>query len=652
MLRVRRALKLASQPVVETDLNTLAEAANEAAKREAAQWFFLVSIMMTIAALVGSTTHRVLFLENDVRVPFLGVELPLVGFYIVVPAVFVVLHFYSLAQLQLMASKLRAFVEELDLQVGEDAAARSRALQRLDSFFVVQLLISERYRTRLAQVRLMAWTTLIVAPIFLLLFIQLRFLPYQSEFITWWHRALVLIDLGLVWWLWPSFIDAGTRRFWQRPGMRWCTSIVVLFSLAIATVPGEWTDIGGPLGSVRRVLFDGAVDPVSQQPKTLFSRRLILADEDFVSENDTELVGLIRTRVLRGRHLAFVVLDRTDLRKADLTGAILYGASFVGARLEAALLDHALIQSADFTDAQLEGVSMRKADLSYSLLLRTRLDGANLNGATLDGAVLDRASLVGSRLAGASLLGTSFVNADLRGSNFAHANLQAAALPGSDIRLASFVGARFFLAFAGGQHNRITTDGTEDFRDASFDGPLDLSWEAFDAGYLDRRRFFEDLGINRRRYFSPTAWHRNQIRYFRENSVNAPAYWPDASRASWPEHAFAPSFEAPSVSERLADLACRIERNAYVVRSLAAQLQGRAHPPRGQGSGGGDGDGGGDGGGGLAGPTYEPPSYRERNLRQAEVKHLATLLSDLESCPPAANFIRDLRTMFRRIEDQ
>src|SRR4051794_35492395 len=69
------------KPKLETDLETLADAANEAAKHEAGQWFYFVTIMITLAALVGSTTHRVLLLEEPVKVPILSIELPLLGFY-------------------------------------------------------------------------------------------------------------------------------------------------------------------------------------------------------------------------------------------------------------------------------------------------------------------------------------------------------------------------------------------------------------------------------------------------------------------------------------------------------------------------------------------------------------------------------------------
>ncbi len=46
------------KPAPGTDLETLADAADGAAKRRAAQWFFFVAVVIALAAIVGSTTHR------------------------------------------------------------------------------------------------------------------------------------------------------------------------------------------------------------------------------------------------------------------------------------------------------------------------------------------------------------------------------------------------------------------------------------------------------------------------------------------------------------------------------------------------------------------------------------------------------------------
>ncbi|MBK1656754.1 hypothetical protein [Paracraurococcus ruber] len=272
-------------PRLETDLKTLADAANEAARREAGQWFFLITIMITVAAIVGSTTHRTLLLEEPVKVPFLSVELPLRGFYGAAPAIFLLLHFYLLAQLRLMADKLRPFLDAVEQAAAGDRAARKLALKRLDSFSVLQLLASERFGIPQLQVRLMAWTTLVAAPVLLLLFFQLRFLPYHDPVVTWWHRILVLADMAVIWWLWPTYIGRLPRRFWYLGALRWSSAVaVLLFSWGVATIPGEATELQGPLRPLRATLFDGPVDPVTQSPVSIFSRRLVVPDEDFVPE--------------------------------------------------------------------------------------------------------------------------------------------------------------------------------------------------------------------------------------------------------------------------------------------------------------------------------------------------------------------------------
>ena len=258
---------------------------------------------------------------------------------------FLVLHFYVLAQLRLLAVKVTAFLELLDRQTNQNDKARKLALNRLDNFSIVQLFLSERYNYPQWPVRMMAWTTLALAPLLLLLFFQLRFLPYHDPELTMWHRTLVGVDLFLIWWLWPTFIGKAPSGFWYRGwspwGLEWkrwwkgsfrwfIAFLVLLFSWLLATVPDEPLDVSGPVITwLRAALFDGAVDPVTQRLQSPFSRRLVLLDQDFLTDAqkkawddtpDNVRNDLPRTLVLRGRDLRNAVLDRADLRKADFTG--------------------------------------------------------------------------------------------------------------------------------------------------------------------------------------------------------------------------------------------------------------------------------------------------------------------------------------------
>jgi uncharacterized protein YjbI with pentapeptide repeats len=91
-------------------------------------------------------------------------------------------------------------------------------------------------------------------------------------------------------------------------------------------------------------------------------------------------------------------LWRADLREADLSDANLQGADLDHARLRAANLRHASMESASLWQASLRG-----ADLSYAGLQRAKLDHADLSGATLHNADLTGASLWGAQLVGALL---------------------------------------------------------------------------------------------------------------------------------------------------------------------------------------------------------------------------------------------------------
>jgi hypothetical protein len=166
---------------------------------------------------------------------------------------------------------------------------------------------------------------------------------------------------------------------------------VAAFSLSLATVPGELAESRDPVrAAIRRLLFDGEPDPVTQRPTSIFPRNLVLPDEEFLTEAQqkawadapqAERDHLPRTLVLRGRDLRFAVLDRADLRKADLTGA----------RLTEASLNAAKLQHTWLSGAQLQGASLREARLQGVSLLEAQLQGADLGGAWLQGADLRKA---------------------------------------------------------------------------------------------------------------------------------------------------------------------------------------------------------------------------------------------------------------------
>jgi uncharacterized protein YjbI with pentapeptide repeats len=149
-------------------------------------------------------------------------------------------------------------------------------------------------------------------------------------------------------------------------------------------------------GQGRPACFDG--EDLRPLARSLRGLRL-----SAVSARRAIMVGLD----LAGAHLQGANLEGADLRSANLRGADLRGARLVGANLtradltqaqlsplplgagrqtvsvlENARLRYSLAPSADFADAQMDGVDLRGCDLTGAVLR-----GAQLAGAQFDSAI-------------------------------------------------------------------------------------------------------------------------------------------------------------------------------------------------------------------------------------------------------------------------
>ena len=487
------------------DLEALRASVVDAASVGAGLWISYLFVLFYFLIAAGSVTHRDLLFENPIKLPFLNVELPLVGFFVLAPLLFLIVHAYVLLHFTLLADKVGVFHQELAAQIANDDV-RTGLRRQLPSNIFVQLLAGPReVRTGIMgfMLRLIAQISLVAAPLALLVFILLQFLPYHHEPISWWQRLAVIIDLVLLWTLWPAIVRGETASIkWAdfRRGSVAAAAIVsialLLLAFTVATFPGEWLDKSpltarfiptrDPINRSLRLmtphelLVAGDIDFVGRKPTSLWSNRIVLPGIDLIDhakfDTDAKLDAVAETFSLRGRRLEGAVLIDAKLRKVDftasrLTGAFLDRADLRGAKFECASSRAkaqsesnpnrptsneegekvcARLEGAKLTSAQLQGASLEGAHLQGASLDRAQLQGASLDlaelhGATLDQAKLQGASLRGAKLQGASLrfahlLGASLSFATLNGARFAGAELQGAELDAADVENASFGG--------------------------------------------------------------------------------------------------------------------------------------------------------------------------------------------------------------------
>jgi hypothetical protein len=204
-----------------TDLQALHDAVVDAANVSGGLWLSYLFVFFYLAIAAGGVNDRDLFFEHPVKLPFLNVDLPLLGFFVLGPLLFLVVHAYTLLHFRFLAVKVAAFDDELDRQIERgDSSTGDRLRRQLPSNIFVQFLAGPpEIRNGLMGflLRGIAWISLVIAPVLLLVFFQLQFLPFHSEWISWWQRFVVVADLALLWYVWPqvarlagTFLKKGT----------------------------------------------------------------------------------------------------------------------------------------------------------------------------------------------------------------------------------------------------------------------------------------------------------------------------------------------------------------------------------------------------------------------------------------------------------
>jgi uncharacterized protein YjbI with pentapeptide repeats len=494
------------------DLEAIKQAVDDAASVGGGLWLSYLFVLFYLAIAAGAVTHADLFLENPVKLPFLNVELPLLAFFFLAPILFLFVHAYTLVHLVFLTEKAKRYHQALyDAKHNVTDEARQNLQWRLPSNIFIQFLAGpSSLRTGAFGwlLRAIAWVTLVIAPVLLLLMMQVQFLPFHSSFIAWTQRVALVVDLALIWWLWRRILagreaEGGrSRASWAWAGLGVAFSLAaILFSGAAATFPGEWqedhlpewrflpalSEWGKPAtekdsaGKLRTASFrDWAVNAkklslhdwlFSEYPDRVsrrrfpFSNTLVLTGrniyeglgiDDPKKADWHDYVFRARGRDLRGAIFDLATLTKVDFEGADLEGASLtlaqlQGASLLQAQLQGASLVGAQLQGASLGGAQLQGASLFQAQLQGASLIEAQLQGASLIEAQLQGASLDNAQLQGASLYSAYLRGASLFGAQLQGASLLEAQLQGASLESAQLQGASLIYAQLQGLLAAGE---------------------------------------------------------------------------------------------------------------------------------------------------------------------------------------------------------
>ena len=190
----------------------LLDPANSASQYCATLHLGFMAVCAYVLIIVFSTTDLDLLLTRSVTLPLLSAALPLAGFYAVAPFLVVLVHFNLLLQLQLLSRKLYAF----DSAVPDQEQANDLR-EQLHTFPFTSYLVGHPGPIVDLLTEFLISVTMVLLPLVTLLALQLRFLAYQDESITWIQRSAIWLDVGLAFVLWPIIMHPNDdwRAYWR-----------------------------------------------------------------------------------------------------------------------------------------------------------------------------------------------------------------------------------------------------------------------------------------------------------------------------------------------------------------------------------------------------------------------------------------------------
>lgn len=405
---------------------------------ESARKLFLAVLAASLYSwLTIATTTDVNLITNRASspLPIVQTSIPIVGFYWVAPLLLLCVYFYFHFYLQKLWEELGSLPAILH---------DGRPLHtKIDPW-----LLNDMVRAHLEKLKkgrpllsyFQSWISLLLAwwvvPITMFLFWG-RFLPRQDRTGTTFHVVLLTISVMAALRLYR--LAVATLRGADRKPFGWTATMksyegyrIVAIGLLVLTLfeTLSWGARWGvpPNASLpdARALDEGWLGQGKELAMRVPRLMAFVGYSPFPHLARADISQKKSTWGRRDRDSDAVIgvnLEGASLRFADLSGAFLFGAS----------LHNADLAGADLTGADLSNADLQGSHLAGAHLAGVVLDGSQLTGVDLTEDFMENASLAGADLTDAVLTRIHLMGADLSGAHMSRAYLTGADLSGADL---------------------------------------------------------------------------------------------------------------------------------------------------------------------------------------------------------------------------
>ncbi len=442
--------------------------------------FFLITVL--------NTTDRDLFLPNSLlQLPFVGIDISLLGFYLLAPVLLVAFHYNLLFNLLEHSRTLKEWLDHPDnnrtanFNLLHAFVLNTRA--KYDNYETVDNNKLQKRSINYHLLNIIIIGLMSVFPLYLLVLILWKFASYQSYAITLWHTLWIGICLFLhiVYWLriqYPRLLNSEYDSFRKLLiNLKDCRieSFYLAVAVALVTIrilglssthfssviqplmsssPVKWAvphiDVSGNefrslsqqamnRSSLRREeanqkeLEASELNSKPSKPLTLKAAAVQAWEQQCQDKSaymSTELVG----RSLRLANLSRVILCNVNLTDADLRGANLNNAIIAGTLANADLSGLSMQNTKIQRGTQMTAVTLNDADLTFAVLNEVNLILAKAKNVRFFATQLTDASMVQSDLSSARFTRTQLLRTNLRGANLLDTTFEHTELTGTDLR--------------------------------------------------------------------------------------------------------------------------------------------------------------------------------------------------------------------------
>ncbi len=476
----------------ERDAMALLQACNLASHEVRSLHITFLLICSYVSVIVWNTTHEQLLRLGPILLPIISVKVSILPFYIIAPWLLIIFHVDLLINLYSLATKLDKFLRisnyarwtsGIDMRGQVSQYHFTQWYNKIPMVHGINVLLT-----------LLVKISVIIVPIVILLMIQVRFLPFHNELITFSHQLAVAAECFFVVFFWSRISHRENlmlnKKRWglsrllfiaqslSKSTVRWTVLFLALFfSLSIATVPDsvleQFAVAVAPTWTLHEADKDAEANDARKflqlsywilEGESPFQRNLKL-NEEVITENelDAETRNAIRQSVENGEFIDESVLAKisgVDLRGRDLRYGNFHKVALPKADFGCTTDDvnthdkcpeqsQGRLDRANLDMAQLQGARFHRASLRKIHANHTQWVNVDLASSTLDGSDLDFSNFQGAILHGASLLNVSLLGADFRGADLTFSILKGS-LNIDMFRFAySFIGQRAIVLLEG-----------------------------------------------------------------------------------------------------------------------------------------------------------------------------------------------------------